>query len=105
MDPRFRRRLRPIASVVLVFFSWFCIEPWNYALAAQAGPKPHPAASKKSNSKKHKSTSEKFEKSLREAKRVIEDLDREVADSKDITFTLESLNAHRQSLDAADLEI
>ncbi|MFZ5875052.1 MAG: transglutaminase domain-containing protein [Nitrospirota bacterium] len=35
MHPMFRRRLRPIAAVVLVFFSWFSIEPWNYALAAQ----------------------------------------------------------------------
>ncbi len=38
MHPRLRRRLRPIAAVVLVFFSWFSIEPWNYALAAQDLP-------------------------------------------------------------------
>ncbi|MBN4054462.1 hypothetical protein JYT87_02000 [Nitrospira defluvii] len=100
MDPRFRRRLRPIASVVLIFFSWFCIEPWNFALAAQAVPKPATVTSKQS-----KSASHKFEKSLRAAKRVIEDLDREVADGKDITLTLASLNAHRQALEAADLEI
>lgn len=84
MDTRFRRCLRPIASVILVFFTWFCIAPWNYALAARAASRPTIATSKKS-----KSASQKFEKSLRAAKRVIEDLDREVAKGKDITLTLE----------------
>lgn len=38
MHPLFESRLRPIAAVVLVFFTWFSIEPWNYALAAQDLP-------------------------------------------------------------------
>jgi len=100
MDLRFRRRLRPIASLILVFFSWFCIEPWNYALAAQAAPKP-----KAASSKQPKSASQKFEASLRATKDLIEDLDRKVADDKDITLTLGSLKAHRQIIEAADADI
>jgi len=38
MHPLLLRRLRPIAAVILVLFTWFSIEPWNFALAAQDLP-------------------------------------------------------------------
>ncbi len=34
MSRRWKRYLRPIAPVILVFFTWFSIHPWNYASAA-----------------------------------------------------------------------
>ena len=69
MDPRFSRRLRPIAIVVLAFFSFFSIEPWNYAVWAQTQ-----SQSKPSQGKRPKSSAEKFERSLREAQKAIETL-------------------------------
>ncbi|MBI3358205.1 MAG: transglutaminase [Nitrospirae bacterium] len=35
MDLRFERRLRPIAAVILFFFTFYCIEPLNFAAYAQ----------------------------------------------------------------------
>lgn len=98
MDGRFRRRLRPIAAVVLVFFSWFCIEPWNYAYAAQAKSNPV-------NSKKIQTASEKFEESLLAAKEEIEEIDRLLAAGEDITQGVEALQGHRQVISLEDKAI
>ncbi len=62
MHPQFRRRLRPIATVILVFFSWFCIEPWHYAALAQTSPSiPAPT----------KSAAQRFDDSLRSVQKAI----------------------------------
>ncbi|MEW6684028.1 MAG: hypothetical protein AB1451_14105, partial [Nitrospirota bacterium] len=64
MHPLFLRRLRPIAAVVLVFFTWFSIEPWNYALAAQDLPTAR-VTSATASQPKAPSAPEGFEKNLR----------------------------------------
>lgn len=70
MHPRLRRRLRPIAAVVLVFFSWFSIEPWNYALAAQDSPaaRVNPASA---SQQKAPTAPEVFETNLRSIKEQV----------------------------------
>jgi len=100
MDLRFQRKLRPIAAVTLFFFSWISIEPWNYAAWAQSSPKPKTSVSQSS-----KTSSGKFEESLRAAKNVVEELDQGVVSGKDITIQLESLKGHKQALESADPEI
>jgi Transglutaminase-like superfamily len=102
MDLRFQRVLRPIAAVTLVFFAWISIEPWNYAVWAQtAQTKGHRSVAPTPS----KSSSGKFEESLRALKKAVEDLDKDVASGKDISLQLESLKAHKQALEAADPEI
>ena len=98
MDIRFERVLRPVSIIVLFFFTWISIEPWNYAAWAQSGKKPLAAP-------KSKTTTEKFEESLRAVKKVVEDLDKNVASGKEITLALESLKGHKQTLESADPEI
>ncbi|MBI3610460.1 MAG: hypothetical protein HY204_07145 [Nitrospirae bacterium] len=102
MDLRFQRKLRPVAILTLFFFAWISIEPWNYTVWAQTAQKngDRPAAATAS-----KSTSGKFEESLRAAKKVVEELDQDVASGKDITLQLESLKGYKQNLEAADPEI
>ena len=53
----------------------------------------------------YKTSAEKFEKSLKKAQEVIENLDREIKEDKDITLSLEALKGHRQVIEAADAEI
>ena len=100
MHPLFERRLRPIAAVVLFFFTFYCIEPLNFAIAAQAPPTP-----KVSNSTQSKTASERFEESLHAAKQVIEDLDQQVASGKDIAPNLEALKGHKEILMETDRAI
>ena len=71
MDPLFLGRLRPIAAVVLVFFTWFSIEPWNYALAAQDPPPPR-ATHASASQKKALTASEVFEDNLRSIKEQVQ---------------------------------
>ncbi|MFZ5875271.1 MAG: transglutaminase domain-containing protein [Nitrospirota bacterium] len=70
MHPRLRRRLRPIAAVVLVFFTWFSIEPWNYALAAQDLP-PTRVTSAATSSPRAPTAAELFESNLRSIKEQV----------------------------------
>lgn len=108
MDLRFERKLRPIAALTLFFFAWISIEPWNYAAWAQSGANPDVGAqyiAPASAKQKSKTTSGKFEESLRAAKKVVEDLDQDVTSGKEITLTLETLKGHQQDLEAADPEI
>jgi hypothetical protein len=35
----YKSPFRYMAIGILVFFTWFCIEPWNFALAQQKPPK------------------------------------------------------------------
>ncbi|HET8761364.1 MAG TPA: hypothetical protein VFN94_09855, partial [Nitrospiria bacterium] len=70
MHPRLRRRLRPIAAIVLVFFTWFSIEPWNYALAAQDSTAPRPGRASASQSKAP-TAAEVFETNLRSIKEQV----------------------------------
>jgi hypothetical protein len=100
VDFRFERKLRPIAALTLFFFTWITIEPWNYAVWAQTSPNPKTSASQPS-----KTTSGKFEESLRATKKVVEELDHDIASGKDITLQLESLKGHKQTLEAADPQI
>lgn len=70
MHPLLLRRLRPVAAVVLVFFSWFSIEPWNFALAAQSPPTPRVGHS--SASQQNAPTApEVFEANLRSIKEQV----------------------------------
>ena len=70
MHQRFQSRLRPIAAVVLVFFSWFSIEPWNYALAAQDSPVPRVTPASASQ-QKAPTAPEVFETTLRAIKEQV----------------------------------
>ncbi len=100
MHPLFEHRLRPIATVVLFFFTFYCIEPLNFAIAAQDAPKPQ-----LSNSSKVKTAPERFEESLRAAKQVIDNLDQQIADGQDIAISLKTLKGHRQTLTETDQAI
>ena len=100
MDRRFERRLRPIAAIILVFFSWISIEPWNYAVWAQTASKDTSSTSKPSNS-----PAKKFEESLRGAQKIIGDLDQELTEGKDVALSLETLKGHENSLEDADVDI
>jgi hypothetical protein len=77
----------------LTFFAWISIEPWNSAVWAQSPPKQgeRPAAPATS-----KTSSGKFEDSHRAVKKIVEDLDKDVASGKDITLQLEALKGHEQ---------
>jgi len=102
MDRRFQRILRPIAAFTLVFFAWICIEPWNYAVWAQTvkskGDRPVALTSSRSSSGK-------FEETLRAVKKAVEDLDKDVASGKDITLQLEALQGHKQAIESVDPQI
>ena len=100
MDPRFFRRLRPIAIIVLFFFTFFSIDPWNYAVWAQTRSK-----SSKSQEKQPKSSAGKFEKTILDVQKTIEKLDGDLQGNKDITQSLEALRGHQGALKEADSEI
>lgn len=99
MHPYFKKRLQPIAVIILIFFAWFSIEPWNYAVWAQSLP------DSQDSLPLTKSTSQRFEESLRSIKQVVADLDQQVASGKDITKTLERLNGYRKNMGEADPKI
>ena len=92
MHPRFQRRLRPIAAFILVFFSWFCIEPWNYAVAA---PPPNAAP-------KEKGASEKLEEALHAVKSLTQGLDQELAADREIQPKVDQLIQHQKNIAALD---
>jgi len=69
MHPRFERRLRPIAIIILFFFSWICIEPWNYAIAMQSSVSKD--AGSAGSQRRERPVSERFQEDLREIKRNI----------------------------------
>jgi hypothetical protein len=103
MHPRAERRLRPIAVIVLFFFTWISIEPWHYAVWAQSSPaSPSVPQSQPKTRNPSPSASGGFEETLRATQKLIEDLDQEVASGKDITLTLETLKGHRQVLESTD---
>lgn len=70
MHPRLRRRLRPIAVIVLAFFTWFSIEPWNYAQAAQDSSVPRASHASVSRPKAP-TAAEVFETNLRSIKEQV----------------------------------
>jgi len=100
MHPRFERRLRPIAAVVLVFFSIYCIEPLNFAHAAQSLSQPQPSVSNKS-----KPAAETFEESLRGSKQAIDALDQQMATGQDTARNFLALKGYRKDMEAADKTI
>jgi transglutaminase-like putative cysteine protease len=104
MDPRFGRWLKPIAAITVAFFSFYCIEPWNYLALAQTAPKngDRPVAP---TATKPQSASGQFEDSLRATQQLLENLDQDVSSGKDITLQLETLKGHQQSLESADSDI
>jgi hypothetical protein len=97
MHPVFKRRLRPIAAIILFLFTWFCIEPWNYAVWAQSTSNQSSAVSNQVTASK------RFEEALKASKKAIEDLDQDLSLGKDITKTLESLKGYKKTLEAEDL--
>ncbi|MBI5746886.1 MAG: transglutaminase [Nitrospirae bacterium] len=99
MYPVFKQKLRPIAITILLFFTWFCIEPWNYAVWAQS-PSNQPSAFSNQSS-----ASKRFEEALKDIKQAIENLDQDLSSGKDITKTLESLKGYKKTLEAEDQEI
>ena len=99
MHPTFKRTLRPIATVILIFFSWFCIEPWNYAPLAQE------LSDSQASLPVSKTSSKSLEESLRSIKQVVKDVDQQIAFGKDITKTLERLKGYRKNMGEADPEI
>jgi hypothetical protein len=104
MDPRFGRWLRPIAAITVAFFSFYCIEPWNYLAWAQ-GNQPSAVSAQPSASKKPKTAPQKFEETLQATQQLIENLDQDVSSGKDITLQLETLKGHQQTLEGADSSI
>lgn len=93
--------LRITSVVVLFFFTWICIEPWNYAVWAQStgGKAPQAAA-------KPESAAGKFEASLRETQKAIDNLD--LALEKGLALPdsdVQALKTHKKALEAADPEI
>ncbi|MBI3598290.1 MAG: hypothetical protein HY201_02375, partial [Nitrospirae bacterium] len=68
MDLRFERRLRPIAAVVLFFFTFYCIEPLNFAAYAQT-----PSMSASQN--KSKSAEEEFQEAIEKIRNGIDQED------------------------------
>ena len=85
----FRSYLRAISIVVLTFFSWISIQPWNYAAWAQTSPKVQKTSSPS------QSAAGGFEKSLREVQKLINRLDDELGSARDITPSIEALKGHR----------
>ncbi len=104
MHPLFERRLRPIAAVVLFFFTFYCIEPLNFAIAAEAPPS-RGTLQRAPTTTQSKTASERFEESLRAAKQTIENIDQQIADGQDIAINLKTLKGHRQTLAETDRAI
>jgi hypothetical protein len=99
MHPLFKRRLRPIAVVILLFFSWFCIEPWNFAVAAQS-----PTKSAKVSSKE-KGPSEKFEETLHNIKNLTQTLDQDLAADREIQSKINQLTEQQKNISALDAAV
>lgn len=95
MHPGFQRRLRPIAAFILVFFSWFCIEPWNYAVAA-----PPPKAAPK-----EKGASEKLEEALHSVKSLTQELEPELAADRETQPKIDQLIQHQKNIAALDTAV
>ena len=126
MDPRFQRVLRPIAAVTLFFFSWISIEPWNYAIAAQAKGGPPPAAGPPANpgppagsapagppaspgspsgAPAPASAAGGFESTLRLSLALLEKLPPALDQGQDVTALIATLTGYRDALAAADPQI
>ena len=115
MDPRFKKILRQISAIVLVFFSWISIEPWNFAIAAQ--PSSNSRMGKPQTvSQKVKSETEIFEETLRGIKEKIHSIMEEDEYQKQLNDYLEGfkevvseaekgLETVRQGMDRMALEI
>ncbi|HEY5648278.1 MAG TPA: transglutaminase-like domain-containing protein, partial [Nitrospiria bacterium] len=86
--------LRFFSVIILVFFSWICIEPWNYALAAEA--RKHSAKSASNSSKN--SPAKSFEDTLKAVQKLIDEMDEAVGSGKDISLDLETLIGHEGNL-------
>ncbi len=97
MHPLFKRRLRPIAVVILVFFSWFCIEPWNFAVAA-------PDKSAKAFSKET-GPSEKLEESLHKIKSLTQTLDQDLAADQEIQPRIDQLTEQQRNIATLDAAV
>lgn len=98
MHPLFKRRLRPIAVVILVFFSWFCIEPWNFAVAAPPA-KPVKAFSKE------KGPSEKLEESLHKIKNLTQTLDQDLSADQEIQPRIDQLSEQQKDIAVLDAAV
>jgi hypothetical protein len=97
MHPLFKRRLRPIAAIILIFFSWFCIEPWNFAVAAP----PTPPAKIPS---REKGASEELEETLHILKELTQALDKDLSADQEIQLRIDQLVEQKKNvvpLDAA----
>lgn len=98
MHPLFKRRLRPIAVVILVFFSWFCIEPWSFGVAAPPA-KPAKAFSKE------KGPSEKLEESLHQIKSLTQTLDQDLAADQEIQPRIDQLAEQQKNIAVLDAAV
>jgi hypothetical protein len=85
MHPLFKRQLRPIAIIILIFFSWFCIEPWNFAVAAQSPTPPAKVPSRE------KGASEKLEETLHAIKELTQALDKNLSVDQEIQPRIDQL--------------
>ncbi|NKE73370.1 transglutaminase-like domain-containing protein [Candidatus Manganitrophus noduliformans] len=99
MHPLFERRLRPIATVILVFFSWFCIEPWNFAVAAQTPAPPAKVSSRE------KGPSEKLEETLHKIKSLTQALDQDLAADQEIQPRIDQLAEQQKNVAALDAAV
>lgn len=98
MHPLFKRRLRPIAVVILVFFTWFCVEPCNFAAAAQTPTPPAKVPSRE------KGASEKLEETLHALKELTQALDKDLSVDQEIQTKIDQLVEQQKNvapLDAA----
>jgi transglutaminase-like putative cysteine protease len=93
-----KRRLRPIATIILVFFTWFCIEPWNFAVAQT------PAKRAKAPSKE-KGSSEKLEETLHKLKNLTQKLDQSLAVDQESQAELDALADEQKNLSTLDAAV
>ena len=88
---------RGIATVILVFFTWFCVAPWTFAQAAQS-----PSGPSSPTLTRSETAVERFETALRSIKQVTTSLDQHLAEGKAISSELGTLEAHNQVVQGID---
>ena len=95
-----RKTLKPIACVVLAFFGWFCIEPWNYAKAA-----PNPPKRERPTVSRAPSVSQRLEGTLRSLKHLSEKLDARLSETQEMPEDMDQLEIFEQDIESAELAI
>lgn len=98
MPPHFERHFWPISSLTFIFFSWFCIQPWQEAFAEQASSSVNPSISSTVITSKGKKASEAFAKNFRFIKDKIHSLVNEDVSQKAFLRYLESYDSASQEI-------